>query len=39
VAYSVYELDVIRLDGTSVYHADAISSYPPDVTWTHCEAE
>jgi hypothetical protein len=39
VAYSVYELDVVRLDGTSVYHVDAISSYPPDVKWTHCEAD
>jgi Tol biopolymer transport system component len=37
-AYSVYGLDVVRLDGTSVYHADAIASYPPFVTWTRCEA-
>jgi hypothetical protein len=37
--YNSFGLDVVRPDGTSVYHADAFSSYPPSVTWTRCEAE
>jgi hypothetical protein len=38
-AFQGFGLDVFRLDGTSVYHADAIAGDPPDaITWTHCEA-